>query len=109
MEKQQPTHPVPAYSLLLSGTGRLPDRRFIPWQIGRRREEHKATALEVLNVGNWELIFSQPRDIGLLPVIKRALFILQEKHMLKIYKCTKTKDEKTECDSYIPINVEFGK
>ncbi|MFM1652571.1 RHS repeat domain-containing protein [Brevibacillus sp. B_LB10_24] len=30
---------------------------------------------ELVKVGNWELIFSRPRDAGLLPVIKHAVYI----------------------------------
>ncbi|ATD58132.1 hypothetical protein BTM21_10435 [Clostridium chauvoei] len=29
---------------------------------------------EIMNVGNWELIFSKPRGEGLLPVIKHAVY-----------------------------------
>jgi len=29
---------------------------------------------EIMNVGNWELIFSKPRGDGLLPVIKHAVY-----------------------------------
>ncbi|MCY9373495.1 hypothetical protein [Bacillus haynesii] len=29
---------------------------------------------EIMNIGNWELIFSKPRGDGLLPVIKHAVY-----------------------------------
>ncbi len=29
---------------------------------------------EIMNVGNWELIFSKPRGEGLLPVIKHTVY-----------------------------------
>jgi hypothetical protein len=30
---------------------------------------------KITKIGNWELIFSEAREIGKLPVIKRALYI----------------------------------
>lgn len=30
---------------------------------------------EIMNIGNWELIFSKPREDGLLPVIKHAVYM----------------------------------
>lgn len=30
---------------------------------------------EIMNIGNWELIFSKPRGDGLLPVIKHAVYM----------------------------------
>ncbi|MGG2111888.1 hypothetical protein ABFY60_15420 [Lysinibacillus pakistanensis] len=30
---------------------------------------------EIMNIGNWELIFSKPREEGLLPVIKHAVYM----------------------------------